>query len=66
MKKTLGLAALALLFFAGQSAGVFAQEPSSDSHTQSSSAKAAKPAPKKESSVTQHTARINGQTIHRF
>ncbi len=76
MKLNLILAALALSLFFARSAPVLAQE-SSDSDVQASQATAPKPAegkpggqanvtesaPKEQSSVTQHTARINGQNI---
>lgn len=76
MKLNLTLAAFALTLFFAHSAPALAQEPAAD--TQSSQSAPAKPgeakpaaenanaaeaAPKEQSSVTQHTARIGGQNI---
>jgi carboxypeptidase C (cathepsin A) len=77
MKLNLTLAALALSFFFAHPAHALAQEPASDTQAQSSQSAPAKPgeakpveqnanaseSAKEQSSVTQHTARIDGQTI---
>jgi carboxypeptidase C (cathepsin A) len=68
MKKILGFGAIALLLILGQAARSAAQEPAKDAKpadAKPADAKAAPDAaPKEESSVTDHTIRIGGQTIN--
>jgi carboxypeptidase C (cathepsin A) len=71
MKKFLSVGAIAMLFIFGQAARLAAQEPDKDSkpaEAKAGDAKAGTPAPesapKEESSVTDHSVRIGGQTVN--
>src|SRR5271155_2307929 len=67
MTRMLGLPTALMLLILGQAAAVRAQEPSKDAKPADSKPADAKPAPeappKEESSVTDHTIRLGGQTI---
>jgi carboxypeptidase C (cathepsin A) len=67
MMKIAGIIAALMILSLGQPVRVAAQEPSRDSKPGESKAAEAKPAPeappKEESSVTEHTIRLGGQTI---
>jgi hypothetical protein len=67
----LGLSAIAIFLFLGQAGRIAAQEPAKDAKAadaKPADAKAAPPAPeaapKEESSVTDHSIRLGGQTIN--
>jgi carboxypeptidase C (cathepsin A) len=62
MKKMLGTVILACAMLFGLAPSRFAQEPNKDSNT-SAQKPSPEPAPKEQSSVTEHTIRIGGQTI---
>jgi carboxypeptidase C (cathepsin A) len=68
MRKILGLAVVAILLVAGQAAYLAAQESEREAKPAAEKAGKEKPAaesakPKEESSVTEHTIRIGGETI---
>jgi carboxypeptidase C (cathepsin A) len=66
MKKILGLSAMALALFFAQAANAQAQEPAKDAKpadAKGADAKANADTPKEESSVTDHTIKLDGQVI---
>lgn len=66
MRKSLGLAFAAILMVAGQMGFLVAQEPAPESKPEvekAEKAAAEKPKPKEESSVTEHSIRLGGQTV---